>query len=216
LPIVHSECEREGVRRITIWFVGAACLLGFGCKASVNADARAGLSGDGAGEAPTSEPLAAGDAEEDAPEMLSGAPPALLGARHDLRLAANQTTPRCSCLAVAAGAPSDPAFQWRAGAPTVDSGTQLVVALGSEGIDCPAAPADSLGASYWGHRQRGADVEVVVETARAGRPLTHGAIIPKPTGSGQVLIVPLDGSVPYGRGLDGAATCRINGQVIAR
>ena len=205
-----SEWKSAFVRRITSGLMIAACFLGASCKASVNADAKASVSAEGEGGA-EGQPAPGAQStlmeEEVDAEPAPGA--ALLGARHDLRLSATQTTARCSCLAVAVGAASDPAFQWRSGPPTLDAGSQQVVALGSEGISCAAAAADSLGASYWGYRQAGADIEVVVETARAGRPLTHGAIIPKP--AGHVLIVPLDGTVPYGRGKDGAA-CRADGQ----
>ena len=59
------------------------------------------------------------------------------------------------------------------------------------------------------------DVIVLVEAARGGRPLTSGAIIPKPVGPGQVFVAPTSKKLPYGRALEGKGLCKIGnpGQV---
>lgn len=179
-----------------------------GCKGHVNAEAS--VSGNGRAKAARAneEPEAA-PAEVDptrsgfnAMETDATGGAALLGARHDLRLADVRRPPPCQCLAVAVGPAEDPAFFWEAGVPEIQPGRQIVVALSSEGIDCPGAAADSLGASYWGYEQRGAEVIVVVEQVQFGRPVTYGAIVPKPT-TGKVLIRPRTKGSPYGRPLSG-------------
>jgi len=88
--------------------------------------------------------------------------------------------------------------------PKLDPDSQLVVALGSGGVKCDAPiPKDSLGASYWGYKRKGNDVVVFVENARFGRPITHGAVIPKPAPGGHIYLQPASKRVPYGRPLDG-------------
>jgi len=135
----------------------------------------------------------------------------LVGARHDLQLTEQSTTPTCNCLAVAVGEASDPRFSWASGPPRTTTG-QWVVALRSDGVSCAEAAPDSLGASYWGYKREGENIVVVVEEARFGRPITSGAIIPRPGPSGQVLIQPLNARVPYGRALSsGDRYCRVAG-----
>ena len=81
------------------------------------------------------------------------------------------------------GQPSDAAFRWKGTPPAIDPESQLIVGLSSEGMTCKQ-PKGSLGASYWGYRRSGNDVVVFVESGVKGRPLTAGAIIPKPFGDG--------------------------------
>lgn len=133
---------------------------------------------------------------------------ALLGARHDLTLSeTGKQQAACSCLAVKVGMPSDPAFQWRSVVPQIDAANQVIVALSSEGQSCEQ-PKDSLGASYWGYQKSGNDVIIVVENARFGRPLTAGAVIPRPVGDGHVYVRPLDRKVPFAK-VDGQNLCRV-------
>jgi hypothetical protein len=94
-------------------------------------------------------------------------------------------------------------MRWDGQVTAIDSNSQLVVALGSDGIDCPEATKDSLGASYHGYESVGSDVVIQVETGRMGRPLAGGAIIPKPASGGRLLVRPVDNKSPYGRSLDG-------------
>lgn len=141
-----------------------------------------------------------------APGTPGGKP--LLGARRDLALATDQAEGGCSCLKVAIGSETAPAFRWQSGPPKLDPETQLVVGLSSEGGGCPA-PKNTEGASYWGYRWSGNDVVVYVENAIKGRPVAVGAVIPKPVGEGQVFIAPLDAKVPYGRGSGGAKSCKL-------
>lgn len=180
-------------RASSIVIVGSCALLG--CKASASASLK--TSGDIdtiSDEAPLDESVTA------APASPATAEIALLGARHDVRYT-GPATATCRCLAVALGHASDPGIAWRSQAPELDPTTQLVIALSSEGLACPDAPKDSFGASYWGYRVAGNDVVVVVESARDGRPVTSGAIIPKPAAGGRVLIEPLQGRGPYGQPL---------------
>jgi hypothetical protein len=181
----------------------ALCVLltATGCRASARAEANlnTGKSKDLIDEPIT--PVQEGD-EEEPREPDPSAQQALLGARHDLRLISSATAPTCTCLAVAVGAPNHRWFAWIGEPARIDPERQLVIGFNSEGVSCAGAPADSLGASYWGYRREGDDVIVFVESAKFGRPITSGAIIPKPSGSGQVLVRPASKQVPYGRPLD--------------
>ena len=83
------------------------------------------------------------------------------------------------------------------------------IALTSEGTACNNEPKGSLGASYWGYKISGNDVIVLVESARGGHPLTSGAVIPRPVGTGQVYVTPAAQKLPYGRALDGKGACKV-------
>jgi hypothetical protein len=133
----------------------------------------------------------------------------LLGARHDLQLRAGQKTATCQCLAVAVGGSHGAPMLWSAAPPEIDESRQLTIALSSEGQTCSGEPKGSLGASYWGYRISGNDVIVLVEAARGGRPLTNGAVIPKPVGPGQVYVAPASKKLPYGQASDGKGMCKV-------
>lgn len=140
----------------------------------------------------------------------------LLGARHDLKLRAGQGTASCQCLSVALGGSHNGGMLWSSVPPDIDEGTQLSIALSSEGQACKDEPKKSLGASYWGYRLSGNDVVVLVEAAHGGRPQTSGAIIPKPVGPGQVYVAPAHKKLPYGRALQGKGLCQIGNPGQAR
>jgi hypothetical protein len=154
------------------------------------------------------------DGDASAELDVSGAGP-LLGARHDLSLAPDRASLTCSCLKLGLGQPSDAAFRWKGTPPVIDSESQLIVGLSSEGMTCNQ-PKGSLGASYWGYRRSGSDVVVFVESAVKGRPLTAGAIIPKPFGEGQVFAAPAFKREPYGRGPNGEPRCKLGNPGPAR
>mgnify|MGYP001554558684 CR=1 FL=1 len=190
-----------------------------GCKASMNANAH--VNGQGASAEADADLKAASEGKGDMVRLSS--PPAgmmnasasvgpssvLLGARHDLKLRAGQSTAACQCLAVALGGAHGAPMLWTGAAPDIDETRQLSIALSSEGQTCKDEPKGSLGASYWGYRISGNDVIVLVEAARGGRPLTSGAVIPKPVGPGQVYVAPASKKLPYGRAADGNGMCKI-------
>jgi hypothetical protein len=182
------------------------------CHASVKADANAkveGGEGDENGDY-LNQPVEPGSGEAaEQPEAYSLGPTALLGARHDLRPSPSIKTATCQCLVVVLGQSNDKRLSWQGTPPSIDAESQLVIALSSDGMSCPGAPADSLGASYWGYRVRGDDVIVVVEAARQGRPITTGAIIPKPFGAGQVYLEPASRGLVYGKPLGGGGPCKL-------
>lgn len=130
--------------------------------------------------------------------------PTLLGARRDLSLAKG-TPANCRCVAAAVGAPNHTAFVWTGTPPELDGATQTIVALSSEGIGCPESTAT---ASYHGYRVDGPNIFVSVEAAHPGRPLTHGAVIPKPGPDGKVFLESF-GKVPFGKGARGEARCAV-------
>jgi hypothetical protein len=193
-----------------------ACLVALGCQASVKGDASANLSDNSEADADLEAQLQAERATQSA-----APPPAqtasvqtvvtkrpLLGARRDLSLVVERATTECSCLKVGLGQANRDAFRWKAGIPEVDNDTQLVVALSSEGSGCND-PKGSLGASYWGYKRSGDNIVIYVESAVKGRPLTVGAIIPKPLGDGQVFVAPAERGLPYGKAPDGKGNCRL-------
>jgi hypothetical protein len=183
------------MRRAPVASLIIACCTVSGCRASASADASLKTP---AGE--ETEKFDSPASVQTGPTNPASADMALLGARHDLRLAKSGTAV-CSCLAAALGAPDEPAFAWGSVVPRIDPQNQVVIALSSDGLACPGASKDSLGASYWGYKQNGNDVFVIVEALKPGRPLTAGAIIPKPIENGQVYVLPRARSVPYGRPL---------------
>jgi hypothetical protein len=206
--------------------------LTFGCQASLNADANvngkgasaegdADVSANASGQAEGKGEMArasSGTAADSAGTESNLAPSrVLLGARHDLKLRSGKGAASCECLAVALGSSRSGSMAWSAVPPDLDDGTQLSLALSSEGQACKGEPKQSLGASYWGYRISGNDVVVLVEAARGGRPLTTGAVIPKPVGPGQVYVAPASKKLPYGRPLEGKGLCKIGnpGQVRA-
>lgn len=134
----------------------------------------------------------------------------LLGARHDMSLVIEHANAACACIKVAIGSAPSAAFQWQGPVPSLNNDTQLALALSSESMACKDEPKGSSGASYWGYRISGNDVVVYVEGARAGRPRTGAAIIPKPVGEGQVYMAPAKSKMPYGRSLDGKSErCKV-------
>lgn len=185
-----------------------------GKGASAEADADVSASAEGQGEMTRN---ASGDSSGSAASMSSNLPPSrvLLGARHDLKLHSGKGTAACECLSVALGGARNSGMAWSAVPPELDESTQLSLALSSDGQACKGEPKQSLGASYWGYRISGNDVVVLVEAARGGRPLTGGAVIPKPVGPGQVYVAPASKKLPYGRPLEGKGLCKIGnpGQV---
>lgn len=183
-----------------------ADVSGKGAHAAAEASGDMGTSGEMTRKTGDSAGLVAGGAG------VEGELPAsrvLLGARHDLKLSAGKATASCQCLSVALGGSESPGMTWSSAPPKLDDDTQLSIALSSEGVDCKGEPKGSLGASYWGYRISGNDVIVLVEAARGGRPLTNGAIIPRPVGTGRVLVSPASKKLPYGRPLEGAGACKI-------
>lgn len=183
-----------------------AAALSFGCRASLSANVNVNDKQD---EEDFEEPLTPVSATLD--DDTSGADYALIGARHDVALtdAARATTSSCSCLALKVGPATDPSFAWQGPVPRTDPQSQLVFAMSSEGKTCAGEPADSLGASYWGFKQDGDDIVIIVENARFGRPLTAGAVIPKPLGNGHVYLRPASKDVPYGKAASGERYCKL-------
>ncbi len=193
------------MRALILALAGLAVAAG-GCHASASASVKTGKTEEPSFDEADKAPPPQGEATAEPPTQDY----ALLGARHDLRLAPDKKTPVCSCLAVALGAPTDPSFAWEGAPPAIDPDNQLVVAVSSDGIACPKAKPNSLGASYWGYRVNGNDVFVIVENAHLGRPITAGAVIPKPGPGGQVYVRPGGKDVPYGRPLvSGDKLCKL-------
>jgi hypothetical protein len=122
----------------------------------------------------------------------------LLGVRHDVTIAESAPhAERCSCLAVAVGAPNDPRFAWQAGAPSVGPDA-VAIAISGKGVACPAAgDAQNRRPSISAVDRDGADVLVEVEELPPGRPLASGAIIPRPGPGGAIYVRPKNKSLPY-------------------
>jgi len=131
------------------------------------------------------------------------AEPALLGARQDVELAPGGAVTACRCIEAAVGVPASPVFKWQGEVPTLDPASQVVVAFRTTEPQCPGAPEGSLGASYWGYRLKDKDVIVVLEAALFGRPITNGAIVPRPAPGGRLLLEPRSAKVPFGAAANG-------------
>jgi hypothetical protein len=189
---------------LRLWFLIAIAAGSSACKASVSAEVGTQDKADAIDIDEPIDPSAAGRSGDEFDEQ----PPDydLLGARHDLTLSGDTPEPTCSCLAVALGHPSQPSFFWQSVPANINPDAQLVIAFTSDGIACTNQDKDSLGASYWGYKRAGEDIVVVVENARFGRPITTGAIIPRPRGAGRVYVAPLDQRVPYARPLGGSGS----------
>ena len=225
-PARRNGATISGVKAGAHLGLSGALVFGliFGCQASVNADAN--VSGEGAKGKAEANLDASSEGQGQMTRSASGTSPGsgsasaggtpslassrvLLGARHDLKLRPGQATANCECVSVALGGSHSNGMLWSAVPPELDEGTQLSIALSSEGQACKGEPKQSLGASYWGYRLSGNDVVVLVEAARGGRPLTAGGIIPKPVGPGQVYLAPASKQLPYGRPLQGKGLCKI-------
>jgi hypothetical protein len=143
--------------------------------------------------------------------------PALLGARHDVKLTSTAGAVACRCVSALLGPPTMTQVEWQGAPPRTSPETQLFIALAPE-TDCAGAPAGTQGSSYWGYRLSGNDVVVVLEGWRPeprkpGKPVpprTIAAIIPKPPSGGQVYVAPLTRALPFGTALnDKSARCAL-------
>lgn len=141
--------------------------------------------------------------ETAAPGTAGG--PALLGARHDLRVKDPASALACQCLAVVVGSPASPAFAWSGEVPTIDPASQIVIALESDGVPCSAKDAPS--ASYRGYSSERGDTVIEVEAAQEGRPTTRGAIVPKPSSGSVRIRAPK--ALPFGKATSGSEECVI-------
>jgi hypothetical protein len=188
-------------------------VLAVACQASVQADARvSGSDEDESGKPLKSfdRPLEAGSSTPHAVEndFVAGEY-ALLGARHDLSYAGPKSA-SCACLAVALRDQArDAAFLWALEEPRLEPSNQWIIALSSNEVPCDSPPSGTLGASYQGYVTEGNDVVVYVEALGEGRPMTNGAIIPRPKPTGSVFVEPTNGV--YGKPLEGKSKrCRLN------
>ncbi len=178
-------------------------VLAIACQASVQADARVSGNGDESGEPLKSfdQPLESGASAPPVENDFVATEYALLGARHDLGYAGPKTA-SCACLAVALrDHAKDAAFVWELEEPRLEPSSQWIIALSSNEVPCDSPPSGTLGASYQGYVTEGNDVVVYVEALGEGRPMTNGAIIPRPKPTGSILIEPTNGV--YGKPLDG-------------
>jgi len=202
-------------RRIDRRLRGAAVCMGLfvpgtlACQASVQAEAKVSTEADGKQVAEFDRPLEAPPVNaEAAPDDFSVEEYALLGARHDLSYA-GPSEPACRCLAVTLqDQATHQSLRWQMATPRLEPATQWVIALSSNEVECPSPPEGTLGASYQGYEVSGNDVVVYVEALGEGRPMTSGAVIPKPHAGGSVYVESA-GSV-YGKPLSGRGQrCKI-------
>ena len=192
-----ARCLGRGARTAT-FLLG---LLG-ACKASVKGDVHTGVD-----ESPPAPPPS--DPAPLAPPLpatsASSAPPetSFIGVTHALTLSPKASAAeRCSCLAVAVGAPSDPAFVWQGKAPTV--GPEAVVFAVAP---APCKPGQSEGKPHRGPSIQGIDREgdnvvVSLEEPRSGVPVARGAIVLRPPPGGGFL-VRASPKLTYGKSLSG-------------
>lgn len=126
----------------------------------------------------------------------------LLGARHNVKVKSKDGAVACRCVSALLGPASMSQLEWEGPAPRTKPETQLVFAFVPDSADCPGAPKNSRGASYWGYQVRGNDVVVLLEEWKPKPPQTIAAVIPKPPAGGQVYLAPVSRALPYGKPLD--------------
>jgi hypothetical protein len=135
----------------------------------------------------------------------------LEGVRHDLTLGPDaKPTTRCTCLDVAIGTAGDRRFVWAGKRPKV-AGKDMVVALRTEGSNCPNGP-DKRRPSIQGVDTRGDDVTIIIEELKLDRPQALGAIIVKPGAQGRLYVRAANTKrtkLPYARAKSGANVCYI-------
>jgi hypothetical protein len=133
----------------------------------------------------------------------------LVGVRHDLMLAKVAREPRCSCLAVEVGAPTDSRFFWMGSPPKVGSDA-VAIAIGAQGVSCPGGDPDERRRrpSISAVDRENDDILIEIEDLPEGRPLASGAIIPAPGPRGAIYVRPRGPGVIYGRH-QGAGRCRV-------
>jgi hypothetical protein len=189
--------SRSGTLKLGVLLAAAV-----GCKASVQAEAKVGTDSNGAPLEDFDRPLEAPPLRvEPVSDSFSVEEYALLGARHDLNYA-GPAEPICRCLAVSLqDRPTHASFQWQLATPRLEPTTQWVIAFTSNDVQCQDAPEGTLGASYQGYEVDGDDVVVHVEALGEGRPMTSGAVIPKPHPGGSVFVE--SAGAVYGKPLNG-------------
>lgn len=203
-PVARSSGAAARAGRV---WGGLLVVASLACKGSVHADVN--TSGDVAVDE-SGKPLRSFDRPMEAPVsapepahegLEAGNAFALFGARHDLGYKGPKQA-SCACLAVALrDRPADSAFQWELDEPRVDPASQWIIALSSNDVPCETPPSATLGASYQGYVSEGNDVVVYVEALGEGRPMTSGAIIPRPKPNGAVFVEPTN--AVYGKPLEG-------------
>jgi hypothetical protein len=130
------------------------------------------------------------------------------GVRLDLTLdKKTEPSTRCSCLDVMVGQARDKGFLWGPEVPTL-SAEQMVIAMRTEGANCPADAATRR-PSIRGIDRVGADVIVVVEDLPVGRPLALGAVTTMPGAGGSVYLRPADRRLPYGVAPGARELCKV-------
>jgi hypothetical protein len=135
----------------------------------------------------------------------------LNGVRLDLSMDPQaEPSARCTCLHVSAGRSGDRIFAWGQEMPML-SGEQMVVAVRTEGADCPGDPVEPglRRASIKAVDVKGNNVIVVIEKLPVGRPLAHGAVTARPRPGGSLYLRPANKNVPYGGALGGKGMCRV-------
>jgi hypothetical protein len=178
-------------------------------EAEVDFDKEGPLTADSAadaGENSTLEPRGQSARSAASNKNVKLGPPALLGARHDVRLSDPGQKVACRCLAAVRGDSAMAGLTWSDLPPQLDESTQTLIVIESEGVPCGDAKA--TGASYMGYHKEGADVVVDVESAHPGRPITRGAVVPMPGENGRIVIASPPG-LPYGKALQGEGKCKL-------
>ena len=185
LPDSIGRCQASRVTMSTIARVVAILTVasaGWGCAAQAEAyDDRdwTVAHGDEGGKWREVEALFGEEADADNGKHV------LQGVRHDLTLAkAAQPTVRCSCMDVVVAPSTSDKFRW-AGERPLAKGTQLAVAVRTDGAKCPDGVPSKRRPSIFAIDAQGPHIIVVIEELTYDRPQALGAVIaqPKPGGS---------------------------------
>jgi hypothetical protein len=132
----------------------------------------------------------------------------LPGVRHDLVLKeGGKVDTRCTCLDVAIGDPSDGRFGWAGRRPTV-SGSDMVLAVRTQGSNCPKASSNRR-PSIQAVTVQGGNVTIVIEELKFDRPQALGAVVRKPSPAGGLFVKSAKKSMPYAQTVGGKNLCKV-------
>lgn len=202
LTLLVAKVRTPRVGRGLAWTALAAAASLSGCQANAEVKVNTGKA---AADEPVPAPIATRFAEQ--PRVATSR----IGVYHALTLAKSAAEkPTCRCMAAHVGAVDDEKFAWGTKPPTVGDDA-FVLAISDDGTPCDWEGKRGS-PSIRAVEQVGNDVVVTLEEVRGGIPPARGAVVRKPTGTGDGwLVFRADRRLPYDDVLAGSesSVCRL-------